>query len=199
MITGAAEAAAVAHQPRGAERPFLDVHGLAAPGLHGISFRVREGEILGIAGLLGSGRSSLLETLFGARRVEAGRVGLGGAPLDLRSPARAMASGVALVPEQRSRAVFADRSVAENLSLAEVSRFWTGRRIDRRAERRAATVDVAEFGIVTASPEAEMATLSGGNQQKVVLARWMRRSPRSCCSTSPPSASTSGPGRRSTR
>jgi len=157
---------------------FLDVNGLHAGRLHDISFRVREGEILGIAGLLGSGRSTLLEALFGARPPTAGRVGLGGAPLDLRTPARAMAAGVALVPEQRARAVFADRSVAENLSLAEVDRFWTGRRMDRRAERRAAVADVAEFGIVAASPEAEMATLSGGNQQKVVLARWMRRAPK---------------------
>ncbi len=178
MITGSAAMAPVPHAPVATERAFLDVNGLHAGRLHDISFRVREGEILGIAGLLGSGRSTLLEALFGARPPTAGRVGLGGAPLDLRSPDRTMAAGVALVPEQRSRAAFADRSVAENLGLAEVGRFWTGRRIDRRAERRAAVADVAEFGIVAASPEAEMATLSGGNQQKVVLARWMRRAPK---------------------
>jgi ribose transport system ATP-binding protein len=89
-----------------------------------------------------------------------------------------MAAGVALVPEQRARAVFADQSVAGNLSLAEVGRFWTGRRLDRKAERRAAVADMAQFRIVAPSPDAEMTTLSGGNQQKVVLARWMRRSPR---------------------
>jgi ribose transport system ATP-binding protein len=160
-----------------AGRAFLDVSGLRVGGLRDISFRVREGEILGIAGLLGSGRSTLLEGLFGAHRLAGGRVGLAGAPLDLRTPARAMAAGVALVPEQRSRAVFGDRSLAENLNLAEVDRFWTGRRMDRRAERRAATADVDEYGIVAASPDAAMATLSGGNQQKVVLARWMRQAP----------------------
>ncbi len=178
MITGSAEATARPHATAVTERAFLDVQGLRAGGLGGISFRVREGEILGIAGLLGSGRSTLLEALFGARPTTEGRVGLGGTPLDLRSPTRAMAAGVALVPEQRARAVFADQSVAGNLSLAEVGRFWTGRRMDRKAERRAAVADMAEYRIVAASPDAEMTSLSGGNQQKVVLARWMRRSPR---------------------
>jgi ribose transport system ATP-binding protein len=194
MITGTIRDPAVA-----AERPrsgpvLLDVSGLCVGGAHELSFTVHEGEVVGIAGLLGSGRSTVLEALFGARERVTGRVALDGTPLDLRSPARAMRAGVALVPEQRQRALFPGQSLAENLSIADLPRFlsgrrrgfqrsrrwgsWNVRRMDRAAERAAAAVDVRELGIVTRSTDASVATLSGGNQQKVVLARWMRRTPR---------------------
>jgi ribose transport system ATP-binding protein len=89
-----------------------------------------------------------------------------------------MRAGVALVPEQRSRATFPDQTLAENLSIADLGRHWTGRRLDRRSERRAAAAEVAEFGIVAGGPDVAVSTLSGGNQQKAVLARWLRRRPR---------------------
>jgi ribose transport system ATP-binding protein len=183
MITGTS---AVADEPADHEpaarppgsAPLLEVHDLVVDGLDGVSLEVQEGEVVGVAGLLGSGRSTLLEALFGARRRRRGQVLLDGTPLDLRSPSRAMRAGVALVPEQREQAVFIGQSLAENLSIADLPRWQRRGRLDRAAERRAAAEDVAAFGIVASSPRAPMATLSGGNQQKVVLARWLRRSPR---------------------
>ncbi len=155
--------------------------GLRAGRLQGVSFSVGDGEIVGVAGLLGSGRSTLLEALFGVRRATADRVTLGGEALALNAPGRAMAAGVALVPEQRERSVFATSPVAENLSIADLDRFRQGGRagrVDLRAERTAAAGDLDRYSVVAGSAHAPMTTLSGGNQQKVVLARWLRREPR---------------------
>jgi ribose transport system ATP-binding protein len=161
------------------DRPaLLKVSDVSVGRVRAVSFEVREGEIVGIAGLLGAGRSTLLEALFGARRLDRGTVHVGEDPLDLRSPARAMAAGVALVPEQRERAIFPGQSLNENLSIADLTPFWRRGRVDRRAERGAAADDVATFGIVAGSTGAAASTLSGGNQQKAVLARWLRRHPR---------------------
>ena len=157
--------------------PVLRVDGLAVGPLRGVSFSAGAGEIVGVAGLLGSGRSALLEALFGARPRRSGRVELAGSVLAPRSPAHAMAAGVALVPEQRARALFPARSLAENLSMAELDRFWRRGRIDRAAERHAAADDVERYGIRAPSPMAPVRALSGGNQQKAVVARWLRRDP----------------------
>lgn len=161
--------------------PLLAVRGLRAGRLRSVSFSVGDGEIVGVAGLLGSGRSTLLEALFGVRRSAADHVTLGGEALALNAPGRAMAAGVALVPEQRERSVFATSPVAENLSIADLDRFRRGGRagrVDRRAERAAAAGDLDRYSVVAGSAHAPMTTLSGGNQQKVVLARWLRRDPR---------------------
>ncbi len=167
--------------PPPSSAPLLQVRGLRAGRLQGVSFAVGDGEIVGVAGLLGSGRSTLLEALFGVRRATADHVTLAGDPLALNAPGRAMAAGVALVPEQRERSVFAASPVAENLSIADLDRFRQGGRagrVDRRAERSAAAGDLDRYSVVAGSAHAPMTTLSGGNQQKVVLARWLRRDPR---------------------
>lgn len=164
-----------------ASAPLLAVRGLRAGRLRDVSFSVGDGEIVGVAGLLGSGRSTLLEALFGVRRAAADHVILAGDVLALNAPGRAMAAGVALVPEQRERSVFATSPVAENLSIADLDRFRQGGRagrVDRRAERTAASGDLDRYSVVAGSAHAPMTTLSGGNQQKVVLARWLRRDPR---------------------
>ena len=161
----------------GGAAPLLEVDGLAVGPLRGVSFTVGAGEVVGIAGLLGSGRSALLEALFGARARRGGVVVLGGAALTPCSPAHAMDAGVALVPEQRERALFPARSLAENLSVADLARFRRRGRIDRGAESRAAADDVGRYGIRAPSVTAPVRTLSGGNQQKAVVARWLRRDP----------------------
>lgn len=189
LITGGAIGRRTPGPERPAERssvpsssaPLLQVGGLRAGRLRGVSFAVGDGEIVGVAGLLGSGRSTLLEALFGVRRAAADHVVLAGEPLALNAPGRAMAAGVALVPEQRERSVFASSPVAENLSIADLDRFRRGGRagrVDRRAERAAAAGDLDRYSVVAGSAHAPMTTLSGGNQQKVVLARWLRRDPR---------------------
>jgi ribose transport system ATP-binding protein len=152
-----------------------DVHGHP---LRGVSFDVRRGEIVGVAGLLGSGRTELLQTVFGARPSTSGTVEVAGRPARFRSPAEAMAAGVAHVPEDRgTQAVFAPMTVRENISAGGVARYFKRLRLQHGWERREAIESMRSFLVRASSDRAPMATLSGGNQQKVVLARWIRRRP----------------------
>jgi ribose transport system ATP-binding protein len=145
----------------------------------GASFEVREGEIVGLAGLLGSGRSTLLRLLFGLTPRHGGEVELGAAALAPRDPADAIAAGLAYVPEDRARdAVFAEMTVAENMGMAVIPRYWRHGRFARGAERHDARELMARFGVKATSERARFASLSGGNQQKAILARWMRCLPR---------------------
>jgi ribose transport system ATP-binding protein len=181
LMTGTAVPRATAGHAVGGRAvgpPLLDVAGLAADGITGITLSLLPGEVVGVAGLLGAGKSTLLETLFGLRRLRDGSVSLAGERVDVRSPARAMAAGIALVPESRDRAVFPGQTVAQNLGAADRRSRWRGFRFDRGHERRRAADDIAGFGIVTRSLDVPVAALSGGNQQKVLLARWLRRRPR---------------------
>jgi ribose transport system ATP-binding protein len=157
----------------------LEVRHLRGGPLRDVSFAVEPGEVVGIAGLLGSGRTSLLRMLFGAMDVAAGEILLGGEPVRFRHPNDAIASGVGFVPEDRARdAAFSDLSVLTNVSAAVVSRYWRRGRFEQRRERDDGDAVVADFRIKTRTLEHPLSTLSGGNQQKVVLARWLRRSPR---------------------
>ncbi|MEU8307170.1 sugar ABC transporter ATP-binding protein [Actinomadura sp. NPDC048955] len=167
--------------PRGrsAGTPVLRVRGLAGGPLRGVDLDVGQGEIVGVAGLLGSGRSSLLRALFGVLPVDAGRIEICGAPGRHRTAAAAIGAGVALVPEDRARdAAFADRPVWENVSATVVGDYWTGWRMARRAERRDAAALLGPFAVRAAGPDVAFGALSGGNQQKAVLARWFRLNPR---------------------
>jgi ribose transport system ATP-binding protein len=158
--------------------PLLEVRDLVAGPLHGVSLTLRPGEVLGVAGILGSGRTSLLRVLFGELPSAAGELVLDGEPFQPRRPAEAMARGVALVPEDRAGgAAFLDQSVTDNVHAGSITRYWRTWRIDRRAMRRDATSLMAEFRVRAASSSAALGSLSGGNQQKVILARWLRREP----------------------
>jgi ribose transport system ATP-binding protein len=140
---------------------------------------VRAGEILGIAGLLGSGRTELLETLFGHRRMTGGRVTLDGTPYAPRRPHDALARGVAFVPENRARdGAFLDLSVADNVAMASLRRFHRGCRRRPGEERAAARDAIARYAIRTPDETVPLTSLSGGNQQKAVLARSLLRDPR---------------------
>ncbi|HEY7010933.1 MAG TPA: sugar ABC transporter ATP-binding protein [Jatrophihabitantaceae bacterium] len=143
------------------------------------SFALCPGEIVGLAGLLGSGRTTLLQTIFRALPAEAGTVTIAGKPVVGDGPRAAMRAGIAYVPEDRgSDAAFSGMSVTENLSLARVGEFFRRGRLRHRAEASAARQLIADFRVKTASANVPMSTLSGGNQQKVILARWLRRTPR---------------------
>jgi ribose transport system ATP-binding protein len=160
-------------------RTILAVRGLAAGPLAPLDLDLREGEIVGLAGLIGSGRSTLLGALFGVVPRESGEIRLDGEPRDIGSPPDAMAAGFAYVPEDRQRdAAFPGLSVAENLSMAVVPDYWHRGVLNRRRERRDALGLFASFLIAAESEAAPLRSLSGGNQQKVVLARWLRREPR---------------------
>ena len=160
--------------------PALEVRslGCAAAGIHDVSLTLHRGEILGLAGLVGSGRSELARTLFGLTPADAGTILINGAPVRVGSPAQAIRAGLAYVPEDRRRhGVVLDMSIAANASLASLGSVSSYGLIDRGRERAAAAAYVDKLRIKTPSVLAEVATLSGGNQQKVALARWLSTNP----------------------
>lgn len=156
----------------------LAVRHLRGGPLDDVSLDVRAGEIVGVAGLLGSGRTELLQMIFGAYKRVAGTVSLEGRSVEIAKPADAIKNGVGYVPEGRDTdAVFPDMSVRENLSSGFVGQYWRQGRLRHRQEQCDATSAIAEFSIRTAGDSVLITTLSGGNAQKVVLARWLRRKP----------------------
>jgi ribose transport system ATP-binding protein len=141
---------------------------------HDISFSVRAGEIVGLAGLVGSGRSQILETILGARRASAGRVLVDGRPLRPGSPGAAVRAGIGLAPEERkSQALVMQASVAHNISLASLNRFSRFGFLDRQGELAEVALHTAKLQLHPADPRRPVVTLSGGNQQKAVVARWL--------------------------
>ena len=156
----------------------LEVQGLGGGPLRDVNFRLRKGEVLGIAGLLGSGRSELLKMIFGAYPIRSGTVKIEGRPVHFRHIGEAMRAGVAYVPEDRGgEAVFLDMTLSENLSAALLSRYWQGFRLRHRRADADARATISQFFIRASSEQQGMSTLSGGNQQKVILARWLQRKP----------------------
>lgn len=153
--------------------------GCRASGVRAISLHVRAGEILGLAGLVGAGRTELARVLFGLTPADSGTILLNGEAVTIDSPRRAVALGIAYVPEDRRRhGVVLEMSVAANTTLAtlrDVSRFGL---IDFQREARVAADYVARLGVKTSSLDAPVGSLSGGNQQKVALARWLATSPK---------------------
>jgi ABC-type sugar transport system ATPase subunit len=157
----------------------LSVSGLRSRYVRGVSFELRSGEVLGLAGLVGSGRSRLVRALCGIDPIDAGNVVVAGRPVSCKSPAQARAAGIVLVPEDRKRqGLVMTGSLAFNLALPWTGDWIKGLWIDRR--RRAAIVAraIRRFAIKTDDPEQAIDRLSGGNQQKAVVARWMEHPPR---------------------
>ena len=142
--------------------------------LHGVSFTLREGEILGIYGLLGAGRTELLESLAGARELAGGSVQLKGVAVDLSSVAKAAGHGVVLVPEDRQRdGLIPDMSIRENIAIGAM-RGWVISRQQQLARVRSLA---KELNVVARNLELPVTSLSGGNQQKVLIARCLMRNP----------------------
>ncbi len=162
----------------------LEVRNLShrATGVADVSFSVRQGEILGLAGLVGSGRTQLAEILFGLTPADAGEIRVHGQEgtrtVRLASPRDAIAAGIAYVPEdRRQHGVVLEMSVASNASLASLGAVSRRGLIDRGREQAAAERYVEQFRIKTPSVAVDVGTLSGGNQQKVALARWLSTDP----------------------
>ena len=158
----------------------LETRGLSssAAGISDVSLTVRAGEIVGLAGLVGAGRTELARVLFGLEPADGGTISLNGRNLTLRKPADAIAAGIAYLPEDRRRhGVILDFSVAANTTLATLDRVSNASLIDHAAERRSAEDFVTRLGTKTPDVEFAVGNLSGGNQQKVALARWLAAEP----------------------
>ena len=147
--------------------------------LQHISFEIRQGEILGLAGLVGSGRTRLAETLFGLWPLDQGTIKIRGAQAPIRSPSDATKTGLAYVPEDRRRhGVILNMSVAHNTTLASLAKVSRNGLLRFQAEHHAAEELKRRLGIKTESIACPVGNLSGGNQQKVALARWLMTKPR---------------------
>ncbi|MBB1511056.1 sugar ABC transporter ATP-binding protein [Tessaracoccus sp. MC1627] len=159
---------------------ILVVKGLTQKGVfNDISFTVRSGEIVGLAGLVGAGRSEVVRAIFGVDPYQSGSVTVSGQALPKGNPKAAMAQGIALVPEdRRKQGQVLDQSVALNLTLAIRQRLAKGGLIWGALENASAKVWASRLEVKTAALDAEAGTLSGGNQQKVVLAKWLATTPR---------------------
>jgi rhamnose transport system ATP-binding protein len=159
--------------------PVLAVDRLTREGVFtGISLTVRSGEIVALAGLVGSGRSEVARAIFGIDRYDAGTVTMKGKPLRKASPTSAMAAGIGLVPEdRRQQGLVMDMSVQQNVALASLGNLERGGFIRAAAERAMASDWAARLKIKHGRLTDPVATLSGGNQQKVVLAKWLGRRP----------------------
>jgi rhamnose transport system ATP-binding protein len=145
-----------------------------------VSLHVRRGEVLGLAGLVGSGRTELAETLFGLEPAgeHEGEILVNGASVRIESPAQAVRLGIGYVPEdRRQHGVVLEMPIAANASLASLSTVSSHGLIDRAAERRSAEGYVERLRIKTSSVSSDVGALSGGNQQKVALARWLSIEP----------------------
>jgi ribose transport system ATP-binding protein len=155
----------------------LDVADLAHAGAFaGVNLQVHAGEIVGLAGLVGSGRSEILETIYGARKAHSGSVSVDGRRLRRGSVSSAVAAGVGLSPEERkSQGLLLDHSVYSNITLSSMDRFARLGFLDRGAERDEASRLTVSLDVRPKGVDRAARTLSGGNQQKVVLARWLLR------------------------
>jgi ribose transport system ATP-binding protein len=159
--------------------PALELRGVTAgPRVQGVSFAIRPGEIVGLAGLMGSGRTELARALFGIDPITAGEVLVRGRAVELTSPRRAIAAGIAMIPEdRRAQGLVLDHSVRDNLLLPLLGRFRTGPLVDDRAARATARELIQRFRIKVADDSRAVRRLSGGNQQKVVIAKWLGTDP----------------------
>lgn len=165
--------------PRQIGAPLLRVERLSRRGkVHEVSFEVRAGEIFGISGLIGSGRTELLRLIYGADRADGGQVLLGDPPqrLSLRSPADSVRQGVALITEDRKgEGLLLDQSISANLALGNLPALARHGVIDRRREEALARRQVEALRVRCADTAQAVGELSGGNQQKVVIGRWLER------------------------
>ncbi len=166
-------------RPPGAAVLSLSGVGCRASGVHDVTLHVRSGEVLGVAGLVGAGRTELARILFGITPADAGEIVLDGVPLVIRSPRDALAAGIGYLPEDRRRhGVILELPVAANITLAILPRLFPRSWLRFSTERQVASEYCRDLAVKTTTVDAPTHSLSGGNQQKVALARWLATKPR---------------------
>jgi ABC-type sugar transport system ATPase subunit len=160
--------------------PVLEVKDLQGPPLfHDVSLQLRAGEVVGLAGLVGSGRSEVAQAIFGIKPADAGEIRVSGQRVRIASPGQAKRLGIAYVPEDRgTQGLIRPMRLRENVSLAVLRQVARGWFVDRRAETELADRSIRQLDIRASGPEQLVAKLSGGNQQKVVLGKWLAAKPR---------------------
>lgn len=163
-----------------AAAPFLQARGLARKGgIAPFDLDIAEGEVVGLAGLLGSGRTEIARLLFGLDKPDAGETLVDGQAVMLAPPRRAIRMGFGFLPEDRkTEAIIPDLSIRENIILAMQAGMGWARALSRRRQEEIADYYIRALRIATPGPETPIKTLSGGNQQKVILARWLASQPR---------------------
>jgi galactofuranose transport system ATP-binding protein len=163
-----------------AREPVLEVQGLTQrPRLREITFDVRPGEVVGLAGLLGAGRTETAKAIFGAEPLDSGSVRVGGEDLRTGSPGAAIKAGIAFLPEDRkSEGIIPDLSVKENIVAAALPRLTHAGLVSEKEQDELVDRFIQSLGIKASSPDQPVRELSGGNQQKVLLARWLCMNPK---------------------
>ena len=157
----------------------LKVEGLCSAYVHNVSFEVRYGEVLGLSGLVGAGRTELARALFGVDRILAGSVSINGKPAQINSPRDALRQGLVLVPEDRKhQGLITEQSVAFNITLPWLKKWIHGFRFDNQSRSEIVARTIESFGVRLSDPQQPIRDLSGGNQQKVLVGRWMEEPPK---------------------
>ncbi len=154
---------------------MLEVRNISRAGvLKNISFTLRKGEILGVAGLVGAGRTELMRTVFGADPKDSGEIFLRGEPLNIRAPSDSIRNGIGLLPEERKRqGVLLTQSIRKNISMARLDKISRRGFLDFKNEKLLVNNLIAALGVKTPTAENPIQNLSGGNQQKAVIAKWL--------------------------
>ncbi len=141
-----------------------------------VSFELRKGEILGFSGLMGAGRTETARAIFGADEKDSGEIYINGQKVEINSPEDAVNNGIGYLSEDRRRfGIVVEKTVAENVTMATLENYMSGSFIDEEAERKEAENYIEQLSIKTPSPYQKVSNLSGGNQQKVVIAKWLAR------------------------
>ena len=168
------------HRPARIKGPIaLQVRNLTSPAIRGVSFDLHCGEVLGLAGLVGSGRTELARALFGVDPIGRGQILIDGKPVSINSPRDALENGIVLVPEDRKQhGLVMFQSLGFNLALPWLKLWIPGCLPSRRKRAEIVRRAITDFSIKPGRPEQSVDRLSGGNQQKTLVAKWMERRPK---------------------
>lgn len=161
------------------KKTVLEVKNLSNEKIHDVSFQLKEGEILGFAGLVGAGRSETVRAIFGIDKIDSGSVLLNGIDVAGKSPAEILKTGIGLVPEDRkAEGLFPDMAIQFNLTLKVLRTFIKGIRVDNDAEQAIIKEYIEKLSIKASDSDMAISSLSGGNQQKVIIASWLAAGPK---------------------
>ena len=157
----------------------MEVEHINSRKLNDISFNIKSGEILGLVGLVGAGRSEIVRAIFGADKVKGHTIKIEGKTVNMRKPADAIKAGIAFVPEDRKQeGLVLPFSVEQNISMAALKRISANSFVNRTKEQAMAKEQIKALGIKTPTEKTKVVSLSGGNQQKCILARWLEMKPK---------------------